>query len=191
MSITSLDVSTLQHEQTYVCKDGTQINMVAFMDQFYEVIQTLVANGLIRANESFGFAMAIPQLGETLINIDDWDDPSKFVWFVYGWGPDKDRYIANAVRKMRASLRTGDSTLDIRYYTPDAFQDVVDSKANNGGTFPWGDFPWGGAVFVDVFEVNLLLAISCLHEIEDDTASRLIGGSLGKLIAIGNGLVEA
>jgi hypothetical protein len=192
MTGTLLDSITLPANQTYVCKDGTRIDMCQFLGKFHDTLQTLTADGMIRANASFGFAMAEPCPGDT--GFDDilhgWDNPDKFVWFVGGWGPDKDRYIANAVRKMRAALRVGSSTLDIRHFMPEEFEDKVDST-NADDTIPWGDFAWGGAGFVQVFDLMLIGGVSGFHEIEDDTVLRLILGSLGKIIAIGDDLIPA
>lgn len=199
-----LDVSAMPFERVYTCDDGSEIDLGEFVDLHYDVVQALTSNGLVRANDSFGFAMAAPMWGEDLENRlaggDFWDYPQDFVWFVHGWGPDRDRYIANAIRKMRALLRphriaegwgplTSDSTLEMRFDLPGAFRDKVDQQ-NPDGTFPWGDFPWGGAVRVDMGMLMLTGAVSCLSEIEDDMVARLILGGVGQRIVNGNKLLK-
>ncbi len=196
MTVRLLDVSTMPFEQTYVCDDGSEINLNKFLDSYYDTVQVLAASGLVKANESFGFAMAEPNDD---FDAELWDKPEEFVWFVGGWGPDRDRYIANAIRKMRALLRPHeviagygsmgcDSTLELRFDFPEYFRDKVDSQ-NEVGTFPWGDFPWGGAAFVQMGDLILAGAVSALSEIEDDLTARLILGGFGKLIVQGNNLL--
>ena len=192
-----LDVSSMPFDQVYTCQDGSEINLGEFLDSHYDAIQALAAAGLIKANESFGFAMLRPTLVEDYIATNSWDKPEEFVWFVGGWGPDRDRYIANAIRKLRPLFRLtlsaleGDqlfTTLDIRFWRPSYFEDVVE-QMNDDGTFPWGDFPWGGAVSESFGEMWLIGAVSCLTEIEDDFIAKLILGGLGKLIVTGNKLL--
>ena len=147
----------------------------------------------------------LPLYGREFINLDlsdpdYWDDPSKFVWFVGGWGPDRDRYIANAIRKLRPMLREdAESTLDMRFDSRKVksfgtgqpyehviegdWEDVVD-QLDKDGKFPWGDFPWGGAVTVIMGDMVLVGAMSCLHEIDDDTVMRTFLRLLGKQIIL-------
>jgi hypothetical protein len=203
MTGTLLDVSKLPFERVYTCEDGSRINLSTLLDSHYDAIQALAAAELIKANESFGFAMAEPMWDEDLETLQArdafWDYPEHFVWFVGGWGPNRDRYIANAVRKMRALLRPVingydgmntmfESTLDIRI-SPSFFSDTVDSQ-NDDGTFPWGDFPWGGAAFVRMGGLTMAGAVSCLSEIEDDMVARLILGGIGQKIVVGNKLLK-
>lgn len=191
-----LDVSTLPFDQVYVCEDGSRINLRDFLDRHRVIVEALAAAGLVKSNESFGFAMTQPF--PKVIGEDDeysWDEPSEFVWFVGGWGPDRDRYIANAIRKLRPLLRNGASyddplfsTLDIRFYQSDFFADRVDSQ-DDDGNFPWGDFPWGGAVLISFDETALVGAVSGLSEIEDDFVVKLILGGVIQLIVRGDGLL--
>lgn len=199
-----LDVGILPFEQIYTCVDGSKIDMSEFLERHYEAIQALASTGLIKSNESFGFAMAAPRFGR--LGQDDmappsyWDEPEKFVWFVGGWGPESERYIANAVRKLRALKRYFDessflgtevnSSLDMRFITWEkSFQDEVPSTVD--GVFPWGDFPYGGAVRLRVGDVMTLDgAVSALSEIEDESIARLILGGLSGLIIKGSGGVD-
>jgi hypothetical protein len=188
MRTATLYVSDLSAHGIYVCKDGTHIFMSQLIEELHGVVDALAAAGKIRENDSFGFAMTMPQANGSLMCTDDWDRPDKFVWFTGGWGPHKERYVANAVRKLRATLREGGDTLDLRQHSPESFIDVADS-VDGDGNFAWGDFPWGGAVIVDVFGVVAAGAVSCLHEIEDDYVARLHLGDILKRIAISDGLV--
>ncbi len=88
-----LDVSVLPFGRTYVCKNGATINLRKFLDTHYDAILALAAAGLIETNKSFGFAMMAPVREDEEIPLDGefWDKPEKFVWFVGGWGPDRER----------------------------------------------------------------------------------------------------
>lgn len=192
-----LDVSTMPFERVYACKDGSEIDLTKLVDSHYNAIRALAYAGLIKANNSFGFAMLEPVWQVDGLDDEIWDNPEQFVWFVGGWGSDRDRYIANAVRKLRPMLRPatatgGDfvmSTLDIRFNLPEHFQDKVDQQ-NDDGTFPWGDFPWGGAVVELMGDLALIGAVSCLSEIEDDFIAKLILGGIGKRIIEGDKLLS-
>ena len=196
-----LDVSALPFEQTFIREDNTPIDMREFLDQYYDVAQLFIATGLVKPHESFGFAMEAPRLIKDGFGRVEWNDPEKFVWFVGGWGPDRDRFIANAVRKMRPLLRSfldktwdgpafmaAPSTLAIRMEIPDYFCSKVRSR-NQDGTFSWGDFPYGGAVSVPMGRYLFNGAVSCMTEIEDDLIARLILGGLGKQVILGDGLL--
>ncbi len=81
------------------------------------------------------------------------------------------------------------STLDLRFDTSGFFLDKIESQ-NADGTFPWGDYPWGGAVAVTMGVLMLVGAVSCLSEIEDDLVARLILGGIAKEIILGDGLLS-
>ena len=183
-----LDVKNLPQEQTYTCDDGTTIDVREFVEDHRPAIEALAAHGKIKDTENFGFAMAAPQFGESVISL-NWDKPEEFVWFVGGWGPKRLQCIANAVRKLRPLLRTGFySTLDLRRFAPQEFDNPVPSFDANG-TFPWGDFARGGGVVVQMCELLLPGAVSCLKETEDDTVTRLILGNFAAKIVAGNKLL--
>jgi hypothetical protein len=118
--------------------------------------------------------------------------------FIGGWGPEQDRFSANAVRKIRALLRWYHefgvqpqfmSTMDMfvankRYeqesqgeYEFNMFQDIVPS-VDEAGYFPWGDFPYGGAALVQVGNFWTIVAVSALNQEEDDFVARKFGGIL-------------
>ena len=188
-----LDISKLPFESKYDCQDGTTIDMKKFLENLRTPINVLGTTGNIGQVDSLGFVMAKPL--NFMVNVlpDDyyWDDPVSYVWFAGGWGPDRDMYIANAVRKMRAMLREGLETLYMRLgcYQDTHFRDLVD-QTDAIGNFAWGDFPWGGAVEVQLVS-NLLLhgAVSCFDDdVDDDITARLILGILGKQILISDGL---
>lgn len=190
-----LDVSTMPFERVYTCEDGSKIDLREFLDLHYDAVQALAGSGLVKAKESFGFAMLAPIWEDDPFPEDDfWDKPEEFTWFVGGWGPDRDKYIANAVRKLRPLVRVGmtdegvDSTLCMRFENPSLFQDPVDS-VNDDGTFPWGDFPWGGAAAVIMGPLTVAGAVSTFSEIEDDMVARLILGGIGQRIVNGNKLL--
>jgi|GEM_PF-1060323 len=192
-----LDVSVMPSEQVFTCSDGTFINMSKFLMSHRSSLREMANSGLIKKTESFGFAMPRPRKSWYDLS-SDWDDPESFIWFVGGWGPQQDRYVANAIRKLRALLRYLDkytannvkslSTLDLRFFMPNLFEDVVNS-ANEDGTFSWGDFPWGGAVLQQMGDLKLIGAVSALTEIEDDFITKLILGGLGQKIVKGNKLL--
>lgn len=204
MTGTLLDVSTMSFERVYTCDDGSKIDLREFLDLHYDAVQALAGSGLVKNKDSFGFAMAAPMWDEDLDVLQQrdrfWDKPDEFVWFVGGWGDERDRYIANAIRKLRALLRPHKliegwnplgvtSTLEMRFDLPGLFRDKVDQQ-NPDGTFPWGDFPWGGGVKVHMGPLTLAGAVSCLSEIEDDMVARLILGGVGQRIVNGNKLLK-
>jgi hypothetical protein len=185
-----LNVTRLPSQRVYICKDENTIDLREFLGQYYTPVAALAREGLVKHNDSFGFAMATPMDTDTYYDVVKlWDDPEQFTWFVGGWGPNKDRYIANAVRKMRALLREKADTLDLRFNNPGSFRDKIESVVN--GTYPWGDFPWGGACFVTMGDLVLAGAISCLSEIQDDFVTRLILSAIGERIVKGDDLLTA
>lgn len=116
-----LDITTLptSHEE-----NGVQLADLS--GEFRAIIGLLGNINTVRRVDSFGYAIAINP------NYDNWDDPSEFVTIVGGWGEDKDRYIANAVRKMRASLRESLDSLMIDAYDGAQFIDPVESQEEDG-----------------------------------------------------------
>jgi hypothetical protein len=175
----TLDISRLPREAMYAGPDGAQINLASRGWDLAEALRDLAQHGYIKQNDSFGFAVGHPMGSKSdRMSFNDWDDPYKFVWFVGGWGPQVNRYIANAVRKMRPLLREGTDTLSMRLHTPERFRDEVESE-NSDGSFSWGDFPWGGANFTEVNGLSLPCATSALLQVEDHMASQVFGGLVG------------
>ena len=175
--MTTLDVTALPFEQVYECTDGMSINMYDFLRELEPVLNVMGTAGIVRENTSFGFAMAEPIVdAPDDFSIDYWDDPYKFAWFVGGWGDEKDRLIANAVRKLRPLLRRQDewSTLDMRFFSEEKpFMNTVNSR-DDDGNYPWGDFPWGGASVRQFGRLHVIGACSGFSEIEDDMVTNLI-----------------
>jgi hypothetical protein len=190
MSATLLDVSEFPRHVTFRCADGTILEMSDLLERHYDAIMGLAAADLVRSNDSFGFVMAQPLFWNIQQLNRIWDDPDQFVWFAGGWGEDKERYIANAARKMRPLLRLNragfqhTSTLQMRLDGPSHFEDTVPSSDN--GVYPWGDFPYGGAVIVQMGNLYMVGAVSALTQIEDDKVARLILGSVAQEIAVHN-----
>ena len=132
------------------------------------------ADGLIKSNDSFGMAMAkIMTDGEYYA--DCWDNPYELIWFAAGWGPEAERYMANAIRKMRASAREGVDSLDLLEHKPRLFRDEVGSERGDR-EHQWGDFPWGGAAYTNFGDKRLLTAVSCLKQQEDHWVALMLGG---------------
>lgn len=199
MLVQTMDMSTFPREQTYVCDDGETVYMRDLLLSHKSVLDTMAEIGLIKENDSFGFAMLEPMAGDVDWPVEHWDQPEQYVWFAGGWGPDRERYIANAVRKLRPLVRQVDGdieelgTLGMRVNgSDDFFRDVVESQEPDG-SFAWGDFPWGGATLVpygnDVGTNGLILAGACsaFTEIEDDTVTKLVLGAVAKPILLGMG----
>lgn len=175
----TLDVSVLPTVQAYISPGGNGLDVVAFLEeQVRPVISLLMTNGQIRDVDSFGFAMAMPLHRSmvtdmpAVLSFGGWDDPEELTWLTWGWGPNRDRYVANAVRKMRYSARTLDDSI-VTQEDPGSIDTPVDSAAEDG-SFPWGDFPWGGAAYVDVEEMAFLGASSALTQREDHHVTVLI-----------------
>lgn len=152
------------------------------VDSLRPTMRLWQGSGLVRSRNNdgspvhnFGFAMVDPfrDLDEI-----DWDDPIDLAWFVGGWGPDMDMFIANAVRKLRPAVRNECDTLYLKHCDGNDFQDVVDS-VDVEGRFPWGDFPHGGAVQLLMGHSTLLGAVSVYKEDEDCAAVAPFLGHIG------------
>lgn len=176
-----LDVSRLPFSRPI----GDQgFDLAEMIQKMYSTMQFWQASDLVKASDregdpivNFGFAMADPFV---YYHQKVWNDPYELAWLVGGWGPLRDRYIANALRKMRAAAREGFNTLRLKHSPNhgDVFRDVVDSVENDG-RFRWGDFPHGGAVSVEMGELNLLGAVSVYAEDEDGVVAATLLGFAG------------
>ncbi len=177
----------LPFQRSYVPKIGDG-EFIDLQDQL-KLYRLLIEN----MAESFAFAMLQPSIDRpNLPHFDEWDSPYVFTWFVYGWGPEGHRYIADAVRKLRALLRTGNgqdsSTLALRHRRLWDFVDCVESQ-DADGNFPWGDFPHGGAVCMEYGSLKLAGAVGGPMEFENDMIARFILGGLAKEILTVEGLL--
>lgn len=186
--IAILNVGRLPFDQEIELDNGGWIHMRQFLDTWRPILRGLAQNGVIKPQDSFGFAMMTPIQNDDLEAwISEWNHPYAYTWFVGGWGPDGNRYIANAVRKIRPLLRRcmEFSTLDmVLHGRPGKFQDIVDQIDGNGN-FPWGDFPYGGAARVSYGPVQLIGACSAFTQFEDHLVTELILGDLARRILAG------
>lgn len=171
-----LDVSSLP-TQALFGPEGEQTDLAKLVKASRRAMYELGRRGLVKPVKSFGFAIARPEIPSTLNH----KDPEEFIWFVCGWGPDGDRYIANAVRKLRAVLRTGKDTLTLRVEGSKAFKKRVPSMEKDG-SFRWGDFPWGGGVLTTVGDYTLAGAVSCFLEVEDHAVAHMLNSSIGGMM---------
>jgi hypothetical protein len=166
-----LDVSSLPGGKVYTDNRGKEVDFGdIFDDQLRPVIKHMMTIGLIKETESFGFAMAEP---DTPYISRKWNDPHELVWMTAGWGPKKDLYVANAVRKLRLAARVGGDSIGVHARDIDT---PVKSQEPDG-TFAWGDFPHGGAVLDSnpfISGVVLLGAVSALTAQEDDAIASMI-----------------
>jgi hypothetical protein len=136
---------------------------------------------LIKRSDSFGFAAAYPGAAPTISAAQAaWDYPYKFVWFVVGWGPRGNTYIANAVRMLRPSLRTGKDTLALRQVKGSPFWNAV--RPMIGDIHPWGDYPRGGATIVRTGNIIVPCAVDGFREVENDFVAKTIGSLIGSTI---------
>jgi hypothetical protein len=165
----TLDVASLPGSAVFTNEAGSIDFGELLMEKLEPLIITMEACGIIKKTENFGFAMAKP--GIDLID-NPWDDPTRLVWMTIGWGPDQERYIANAVRKMRYSARTTFDSIEC---------DVLDfntpvNSVEDDGTYLWGDFPWGGAAWYGDLNNGLLLlgGVSGYTQQQDHIVAQLI-----------------
>ena len=149
-----LDVSRLPRRGLWAPDEtSTAVDLATVVREMRTTIDQWADDGLIKPHASFGFAAA--HNDSLAAGREDWDDPYRFTWFVVGWGTDGDRYVANAVHKLRALLRTGFDTLLLRQGEPGLFDTKVESMEADG-TFLWGDFSWGGATVVQIGNLVIL-----------------------------------
>lgn len=177
---TPLDVSVFPTTYEYTGTNGTTVELADMILDMKYMIELLAQLGVIRDTiGSFGFAVSFLEPHE-LENL--YDDPGSFVGIVGGWGDEQHRYIANAIRKMRASARTGSDTLEMveagAKLDFDLFTDRVESEVK--GAFPWGDFAHGGAAFVSFGDRTMLVAASFVTAEQDDLVAGFIGKLYGK-----------
>lgn len=175
----SLEVDKLPRE-AWIGTAGSRLNLTTIVEQQRPLLQALMERGFLRQTSNFGFAAA-HLLGPATASW--WNDPYAFTWFVTGWGTNADQYIANAVRKLRPTLRLRENSLDLvdeEKAIPEIrlFADSVASREENG-SFAWGDFPFGGAILTNAGSHKLLAcACSGFAQAEDEAVSLIIGSLL-------------
>lgn len=151
------------------------VDIADLVDEIKTVVEFLASQGIVKETESFGFAVAFDGfVGDPI----DPDDPSEYVGFVGGWGPDKDRYIANAVRKLRVTLEIEDDSMNITHTGGNDDYNGVKS-AEDDGSFLWGNFPWGGSTYTAFGKYEILVSVSALKQDEDDLVAGYIGKRIG------------
>lgn len=182
----TFDVSKLPTMQPY----GTNpIEVGQFVGGLLrQTVNSGITEGRYRDTTSLGFAMASPDDNPW----NNWNDPESLVWLTAGWGPEKNRFVANAARKLRAVARIGEDTLGCTARASSPFEDVITMDEITGekaliagssdySTFRWGDFPYGGGVTVQIGEVLLIGAISGLSQEEDHIVTRHVLDELALL----------
>lgn len=169
-----LDISSLR--TSFVWNRGTahEVDLHAVFYALEDLIRSMMSQGIIANRASFGFAMADPRVNYREV----WNDPAALTGFIAYWGPEGQRYAANAVRKMRPGAREDKDTQKMRLDHPELFRDPVES-AEADGTFNWGDFPYDGAVHLHTLGYHLLGAVSALPKEEDPIPAQLILGLIG------------
>lgn len=183
VTIATLNIDEFPFDREFSFQDGPSVDLGRILFNTRPLIEYMGSQWFIKENPSFGFAMTKPLWEDEPDNYEStWNDPHEFVWLVGGWGPDRDRYIANAIRKLRPLLRYAElSTLDMHFYRPDQFKDPVESREQDG-SFKWGDFPYGGAVYVQLGDISLHGACSAFTQIQDDMVTRVILTHMGEKI---------
>lgn len=185
----TLMVCDLPRELVHTFDDGSTFNFAEFSRMIVPAITALAAARAISQSD-FGFAFGTPQKVEDFDLDEHWDDPMKYVWCVDGWGLKSNKYIANAVRKMRPLLRLNAvSTQEVCEGYPEAFVDVVDSIQDDG-TFAWGDFPKGGAVRTIMGGMIFVCGVSGFSPDEDHAVALLLANALGVRFVKGNNLTQ-
>jgi hypothetical protein len=142
-------------------------------------------NGLLRRNDSHCFAVLVKVLrGERALGElqSELDNPEALFDFAYlSDGSDDgeaERYAANALRKMRATVRTGVDTLVLARSVDEMFVNRV-GDTDTASELPWGEFPYGGAVLVDngkqgAAKVQVVVGVSAFTQEEDDWLAELV-----------------
>lgn len=131
--------------------------------------------GLLREHTSFGGVVTYPVSSqEQLRLLLQADDPYRPVWFGFGWGHERNRYIANALRKLPPTLHALRDSLDLARDPGYSFSNPVDSQ-DGSGRFPMGTFPYGGAKIVHIGGLWIAAAVSALNQIEDDAIAGATG----------------
>lgn len=136
----------------------------------YPLARFASKEGIVRAHDSFGWAIANPAYWEDYAEF--WDNPEKLIWITGGFGTKQLGYSANAACKIRAAAREGWDTL---CFDQSDFRDTVQNQSDlPSSEHQWGDFPHGGAVYVEMNGINWLVAVSCLEADEDCIFASLV-----------------
>ena len=126
---------------------------------------------------SIGVTITNPDLTQEEVQ-ELWNDPYELIHMAWGYGPDGAMCIANGARKTRASSRLMRNSLEINANDHGSFIDKV-VAAEEDGRFKWGDFPWGGAVWIPLTNgKGFWIAVSAFKQDQDQTAGYMIGGAI-------------
>jgi hypothetical protein len=128
--------------------------------------------GIITSDESFGYAMGRSDPATWLPN-----RPYTAIWFITGWGPQAEQYMADAVRMLAALWRLQFDTLQVRLegrkHRLREVESVVDGK------FPYGNIVRGGAAWVRVGNLELPCAAGGPNEIDNNLKAKTVGAAIG------------
>lgn len=98
------------------------------------------------------------------------DDPGALLGFWFGTGHEREQYAAKALRKLRAVVRTGKSTQELRELgngDPLArFENVV--GVEDDSQLLWGEFPYAGGVIVECKDGRWVAVAYSGFEQQDD-----------------------
>jgi hypothetical protein len=184
-----LDMSKFNYERSFTglspYTSGPQsVSLRSIVQSCRLAVESLQHTGLLATInskgmdvDSVGFAMTNPSLSFEQVR-ELWNSPYELIYMVGGYGPNRDQYVANGVRKLRPAARRGKPTLELNMFEPDSFIDKVES-VDSDGRFLWGDFPWGGAVWIPLSNgKGFWIAVSAFKQDEDQLASYLYGGAI-------------
>lgn len=175
MTTLKLDIEAFPKQYDYWCeRTKSNLNLPSSVYNLQSTIELMMQQGILARRDSFGFAMA----DFTLDYEEHWDSPETLIAFVAFWGPKGRRCAANAIRKIRPAAREGMDTQFMRLSYPELFCDQVESEEEDG-TFTWGDFPYDGAVHLNVMGRKLLGACSTFPKEQDPIATCLALGVVG------------
>lgn len=139
----------------------------------YASVPDWQAAGVVKRNDSFGFVAAKPR---AMVDwAEAWDDFDELIWFGIGWGPEAQRYMRNAARKIRASARIGRPTLYLVENKFKLWANPIDGDCEDYHS----DFPWGGAAAV---RKRQLTGTSALTQEQDDAVSHMGGAFLDNIL---------
>jgi hypothetical protein len=126
-------------------------------------------------SHSFGCVVANPAYAGRYYNI--WDNPEQLFSgaLVLGWGPESTYCVADSIRKIRVTARTGLSSWDVQYHHRGLIANEV-LPAVEDASCPWGDLPLSGALLYRTGADQRLIGTGGLSGAEDELISLLVGG---------------
>jgi hypothetical protein len=170
----NLDITALPTQLVWNPQTNAAVDLGKVALELRGVIEHMMEDDIIAERESFGYALA----RQMPFWSGDLNDPQRLISLVVYWGPEGLRYAANACRKIRAAAREEMDTESIRINHPNRFSDIV-ASVDDEGNFPWGDFPYDGAAYVEVQGQTLLGAVSAYPKEQDPMVARLVTNHIG------------